>query len=83
MPEIEDGGQSAISKNVLFLPALPFQMAPLAIQLLPSDYNTIFKSLSGTGYCELQSSEYSELGVSVSGLFDKASMNLMTIQAGF
>jgi hypothetical protein len=72
-----------VPPDVFTFPSLLFQVVGSAFQFLPPDYDRSLDDLCmGKSFDDL-AKNYSDSGVEMLGLFEKESLNLISIQAGF
>lgn len=75
--------QAGVSPDVFTFPALLFQVVGCAFQFLPPDYDRSLDDLCmGRSFDDLAKS-YSDSGIEMLALFEKESLNLISVQAGF
>lgn len=79
---ILDLDQASLSSDVLLFPALLFQVAASALQFVPAKHDEALNDLCiGRSLMDL-AKDYSDSGVEVMALFEKESLNVISIQAG-
>jgi hypothetical protein len=75
--------QVNISSDVYTFPSLLFQVVGCTFQFLPPDYDRSLGDLCmGSSFDDLAKS-YSDSGIELLALFEKESLNLISVQAGF
>jgi hypothetical protein len=75
--------QANISSDVYTFPSLLFQVVGSTFQFLPPDYDRSLDDLCmGRSFDDLAKS-YSDSGIELLALFEKESLNLISVQAGF
>ena len=83
LPSIFSDDPPEISPDVFTFPSLLFQIVGSAFQFLPPDYDQSLDDLRmGRSFDDLAKS-YSDSGIEMLALFEKDSLNLSSIQAGF
>jgi len=83
LPSIFSDDPPEISSDVFTFPSLLFQIVGSAFQFLPPDYDQSLDDLRmGRSFDDLAKS-YSDSGIEMLALFEKDSLNLSSIQAGF
>jgi hypothetical protein len=83
IPSIFSEDPPDISSGVFTFPSLLFQVVGSAFQFLPPDYDRSLDDLCmGRSFDDLAKS-YSDSGIEMLALFEKESLNLISVQAGF
>lgn len=83
VPSIFSEDPPEISSDVFTFPSLLFQVVGSAFQFLPPDYDRSLDDLCmGRSFDDLAKS-YSDSGIEMLALFEKESLNLVSVQAGF
>lgn len=75
--------QGSLSSDVFIFPALLFQVVGSALQFIPPEYDPVLDDLCmGRTFIDL-AKKYSDSGIEVMSLFEKESLNIVSVQAGF